>query len=706
MFLLFILFLIGLGLVWYGYKNNSQKLTIIGASAVGLIVLFFTVVFISPKIFLVVIIAGGGYWLWKRAVESRAEAKEIRMWERKNFPNRKPEEFFSEVKRIALNYNQESSLKVPIGRAIYFSQSDEKFQALDNDADFLSYHGESSQDEKSFSFLEYGWLISSEAIYYRHQEETIGKWKDSTIYIPFSGAYKVSDSNVYYANKTKISLKALKGDASNFLTSVINDAISIGYTKNLYRNSFDTDSELATVLDSSSIVDTIDGRINNMAFSQSMPNYNNMASAGIRNSYVGESQLNQAINGTQGHGVSAEWGNTSIDRLRGRYATTQPGGTNLKYGGDRLVGRTLVQTKYYQTYNNGVPDPGNARASVGAYLKNVDGYFSNGVKQVEVPRDQFPDAVQRMKQAISDGKIPGENNPNNAKRYVRKGVWTYDQSLQIAKCGTIPSISVDVAGGITSSIPGASIGALMTYWNARSNGMEMRDAIKVTGGVFAKSMLMGTLTYAGTMQLTKLIFNNGSKSAVKTALTKFTTAMPEQAFKRLNILVTLTIQVAPSILKSFEGKQSWSDVGSELTTGISGISGMSIGGVIGTAVLPGVGTAVGAIVGSFAASFVGSKVGKMIFGQSSQTVMMNLLKEEFIDAVYQSPLNQDEIQSIMQSIFNDKSLKKTLGFMYKSNDRRWFARENIIYPRFQFAYNNRRQVSENEFENVSAVLAV
>ena len=699
------IFLIGAGLLWYGYKNKQTKLALIGGGIVGLFVVILLPVFIPTNMIIWIILLGAIYWFGKKFWNSMAIDREIKTWKKQNSNNKKPEQFFSEVKQITRNYGRDSSLDVPIGRAVYFSQSDDSFKSLDADADFLSYSGTSSKDEKNFSFLEYGWLVSSEGIYYRSQDKAAGKWSDNVVYIPLSGAYKIVNDIVYYADKSSIRLNQIKSESESYLKNIILDAIDTGYTRNLYQGTFDTDSEINNLVDNTSDIDkSFTNATKNMDLSQNIPNYSNMGSAISRNNSVQESQLNQAINGTQGHGVSAEWGNTVVDRFKGHSVTSQVGGTNLKYGADRSVSGVGVQTKYYQTYNNGVADPGNARASVNAYLKNIDGYFSNGAKQVEVPKDQFNDAISRMRKAIIDGKVPGENNPDNAGRYVRKGSWTYDQSLQIAKSGTIPSLKVDVLGGIESSIYGASLGAVITYWNVRSNGMEIEDALKITGGVFVKSMVIGTLTYTGTMQMTKWLTNSGSTNMLKSALTKYAGEVPEEVFKRLNIAVTLTIQMAPSLTKAIEGKQGWSDVGADLTTATTGLGGMWVGAAIGTAIFPVGGGIVGGLIGSFASGFVGSKLGKIFFGESSQTQMMNILKEEFIDAVYQSPLNQNEIQKIMQDIFNDKKLKKTLGNMYKSEDRKTFAKENIIYPYFQLAYKARPTVSETEFNNLDSAL--
>ena len=75
--------------------------------------------------------------------------------------------------------------------------------------------------------------------------------------------------------------------------------------------------------------------------------------------------------------------------------------------------------------------------------------FENGVYRypgqvIEVPKDQYTDAVRIMRGRISRGQVPGVSDPNMAEQLVLKGHYTYNEAVRIAKAGNLDSIRFDI----------------------------------------------------------------------------------------------------------------------------------------------------------------------------------------------------------------------------------------------------------------------
>ena len=61
--------------------------------------------------------------------------------------------------------------------------------------------------------------------------------------------------------------------------------------------------------------------------------------------------------------------------------------------------------------------------------------------QIEVPSDKYDAAVEAMQEKIKNGSVPGISDPEEAKNIVRKGHFTYEQAKNIAKAGTVESLT-------------------------------------------------------------------------------------------------------------------------------------------------------------------------------------------------------------------------------------------------------------------------
>ena len=172
------------------------------------------------------------------------------------------------------------------------------------------------------------------------------------------------------------------------------------------------------------------------------------------NAAAGQTHMDK-FHAAQGHGYAAEQANHLYDWLTGQDAKIV-GGDNAKNGADRLVNGTVIQSKYCK----------NASASVAAAFENQQYRYLNAdglPMQLEVPSDQYENAVRLMEQRIAQGQGPGVSDPSQAKSVVRKGKFTYQQAVNIAKFGTVDSLLFDAANGAVLSASACGITAVITF---------------------------------------------------------------------------------------------------------------------------------------------------------------------------------------------------------------------------------------------------
>lgn len=134
-----------------------------------------------------------------------------------------------------------------------------------------------------------------------------------------------------------------------------------------------------------------------------------------------------------GHGFALEDAHAILDHQCGR-TVDQCGRINTLNGADRIVNGQPIQTKCYKT----------AAGTFSSGFDSTTGQFRYAGQKFEVPSDQYSEIVQRMRQAISDGKVPGVSDPNQATNIVVKGRYTYAQAKNFAKAGNLDSIKLDM----------------------------------------------------------------------------------------------------------------------------------------------------------------------------------------------------------------------------------------------------------------------
>ncbi len=436
----------------------------------------------------------------------------------------------------------------------------------------------------------------------------------------------------------------------------------------------------------------------------------------------------ERLHGSQGHGYAAEQGNDLIDKLHGNDATVV-GNDNKKNGPDRLVNGQYMQTKYCQT----------AKDSINAGFDKNSGKFKyfdadGNVMPIEVPKDQYEEAVEEMAKKIEAGKVPGYENSKNAKKdarkLVKKGHLTYQQAKNLAKAGTIESLTFDAVHGIVICTCAFGITTVITFAKSVWEGKNYEDAIEeslcsgiqVGGVTFTTSVisaqlvrtgLNASLRSAGKTAVKTVFKSKASKEALVRVLDGGANIYGREALKKLTsqqlteragqllasnaitMAVMTLVLSANDISKCFNGKISGKQLFKNMTTLVAslggGAGGFGIGSEIGFAIgslvpVPGgaaIGYWAGGLIGGAAAgSAAGKGTNKALshFIEDDALKMVEILNKHFVDLAQEYLLSQEEVDIAMDDLKVALGQFKLLE-MFASEDRDKFADDllrNII----------------------------
>lgn len=413
-----------------------------------------------------------------------------------------------------------------------------------------------------------------------------------------------------------------------------------------------------------------------------------------------------------GFGFAAEQGNNLVDQFRWQNSSVI-GDSFEANGADRkIINRdgsiTLIQTKYHQT----------AKASIDDAFRSADGtyrYMDGDGKpmQLEVPKEQYDEVVDLMRQKITDNKVPGITNPDDAKDIVRAGHLTFEQAKNIAKAGNIDSLKYDAANGIVSASCAAGISFVIDYVCCVMNGLESEDALKSaglngikTGGVvFATYVISSQLAKTGMAQslsdalvptaeaILKTFGDDVGKAILQGAgiqtATKVTAKQVSNALARELIVdgVLVIILTSADVVDLFRGRISKEEVLKNLTVTIISIAVGAAGGyggaLAGNLIAPGAGGVIGAAAGSILAgglSALGAEALIAPFYESDAEEMFNIISEEFTVLCGDYLINEEEGTHIAEAL-KGELISDVLKDMYASEDRTQFARD-LMEPLF------------------------
>lgn len=401
----------------------------------------------------------------------------------------------------------------------------------------------------------------------------------------------------------------------------------------------------------------------------------------------------------QGHGFAAERANTLYDKLTGHDAKVI-GDNNTKNGADRMVDGIYIQSKYCKTgsrcINECFADKGK-----GAFRYMQDGK----PMQIEVPSDKYEDAIRAMEEKIRRGQVDGVTNPEQAKYIVRKGHFTYEQVKNIAKAGTIESLSYDAVNGVITATTAFGVSAMITLAVSVWGGEDFEDSLKLAvysglkigGTAFVTSILVSQLSKAG---LNHALV--GSSEAIITMMGPKASAVLINAFRygtkpiygaaamksaakllRGNVItagVTFAILSTVDIVDIFRGKISGKQLFKNMTNTAAtvggGTGGWLAGAAAGSAVFPGVGTIVGGLAGSVLAGAAAGKVTNAVVGafvEDDAEEMVRILEAVFADMAGEYLLSQKEAEKSVDRL-RDVLDGKMIKDMFASDDREAFAR--------------------------------
>jgi hypothetical protein len=430
------------------------------------------------------------------------------------------------------------------------------------------------------------------------------------------------------------------------------------------------------------------------------------------------------MNGSRGHGYAAEYGNNAVDRFLMRdvenAAQQLENGHQIKNGADRVVNGAQIQTKYYQSASESI---GAAFEHKQAKYTYIDSTGTEKMMEIEVPRDQYADALRLMQKRIDSGQVPNVEPGEDARNYVRKGFFTYDQSYCIAQSGTIESLKVDALSGAVCCSQVAGITAAIVFAISIWNGQSAEEALKQSLGTGLKVLGKGTLIYTLTMQLSRDSFSNlieGKNIVNEVSKGYFTIDNPvftlsENLASKIsssgvaqtgigeilgleNITgkeviggaVTVAVVFGPDIARALVGRISPKQLAKNASVGLAGM----IGGIIGQSLIPI--PVVGAMVGSITTSFVVKKA-LDVFIEDDAKEMFRILKEEFLDTTMLAGLNPEEFEEIVSLTVGHKKLPKQLQKMYQSQEFRRYAREAIMLPAINSVFSKRQVVTNDVF---------
>lgn len=422
----------------------------------------------------------------------------------------------------------------------------------------------------------------------------------------------------------------------------------------------------------------------------------------------------------RGHGFAAEQANHLFDKItnvdfigQGKVKLVADEidpttGRIIKDGADRVVNGVNIQTKYCTSGSKCISEcfeNGKFR-----YL-NPDGT----PMQIEVPLDKYEAALQSMENRIKNGEVPGISDPKEAKNIVKKGHFTYEQARNIAKAGTVESITFDAVNGAIIATSAFGITTALTFaisvWRGEDFDVALKSAtysgLKVGGTTFITAVLASQLSKAGlnsalVSSSEAIVSMMGPKAsamlvnAFRSSTNIYGAAAMKSAAKMLRgnaitggvtIVVLSSVDVVNIFRGRISGKQLFKNVANTASTVAGGtagwIGGATAGAAIGSAV-PIIGTAIGGIVGgllgSFAAGAASSKVSNAVLGvfiEDDADEMVRIIENVFIQMSEDYLLNQQEAENIIESLKEDLT-GKTLKEMFASSSEKDFARELLV----------------------------
>ncbi|MGX2967479.1 hypothetical protein ACWIW6_05430 [Ursidibacter sp. B-7004-1] len=448
---------------------------------------------------------------------------------------------------------------------------------------------------------------------------------------------------------------------------------------------------------------------------------------------------NVVFNAARGHGFAAEKANHLFDKLRGKDAHII-GGDNAKNGADRLVDGVKIQTKFCNGGGKCI-----AECFENGKLRYWDG---DTPMKIEVPKDFVESAKQAFAERVRKGEVVDIKGMSKSEidelakklsdETIKGSPFRYDQVRNIAKFGTIESITYDAVNGIKLAGTAMCITSVISFAQAIWAGEDVKVALKEAcysglnvGGIsWASSIITAQIGRTAVGQSLRpatdwLVKQMGNKASAALANSLrfgskpiYGAAAANSASKLLrgNIVtgaVTVAVLSSVDFYKMFQGKMSGAQVFKNVTNTAAGVAGGTAGWAGGAAagaavgsMIPVVGTAVGGIVGgvlgAFGGGWIGNKASSAVMDQlitDDSKEMEDILGKEFGKLGEAYLLSQKEADLISDRL-KDNLSGNTLQDMYKSSDRYQFA-HNLLEPYVIDEVKKRKRILINDLPTLA-----
>lgn len=422
-----------------------------------------------------------------------------------------------------------------------------------------------------------------------------------------------------------------------------------------------------------------------------------------------------------GHGFAAEDANALNDALHFRHVD-KVGTSNAKNGADRIVNLIQIQTKYCQTANQ----------TVNAAFDDKTGLFRYNNMLLEVPKDQYNEAVNLMKDKIKGGQVPGFSDPNKAVQIIKQGDVTYQQAKNIAKPGNIDSLIFDVKSQAVVALYAGGISFVISYVMASRSGKDRKECLQIAlssalkigtlsiiAGVATQQLLRTTLgrscaafyTHLGrdlvrniyATEMGKHFVHGYASHSLHQPLTNAAARNSCARMMSSNFLTGSVMLVAistPDFYRAMVNKSiSWNQFSKNLIVSGSGVAGGVSGGAIGFSLGGPIGGAIGGLTGGISSSLIARKLSNFLIKDDAEKMFqlvktqLGIMAEDYL--VSEAEFTTSILPAI-HKIVTAKWLRKLYQVGKKSSDDKE-ARANFIniafQPYFEKINNSRKPVN-------------
>lgn len=350
-------------------------------------------------------------------------------------------------------------------------------------------------------------------------------------------------------------------------------------------------------------------------------------------------------------GYGAEDANAMNDRWHGK-KVEEVGRNNAKNGPDRISDGVYIQTKYYDTAYKTV----NAAFDASGYR-----YYQDGKPmKLEVPKEQYEQAVKLMREKIAKGEVAGVKNPDEATNIVLKGHVTFKQAQNIAKAGNIDSLMFDAQSSIVSTTSTFGISFVINFAVLKYKNISTEDAIKIS---FIEGLKSGGITFLGSV-FTRQILRTSVGRTLAALSTKFSKSLMTEFYQtplgkemihkaaaliakkqiyggaarnvaikffRTNVLTNATfilVNTVPDFWDFMNNRKSWKELTVSIASSISGLGAFLIGSKLGAKIpVPGPLKVVLSMLGGTLAALAASDIIARIFKTKEEKKEYDLIQE-------------------------------------------------------------------------------